>query len=687
MRGPTNCRLSKRDMPIEVSLPEPQDNADDPRNALLIAALRSHKLLEVKSWRLSKESPLPGRLLQGCRLHVMSAADLFLLETPTWGPDLVDVPFVSPSNEYRALLMTRGLVAGAHSCEMAVSDALSELCAVHNASASVGVPSFSDGDGTDDLRTRLLDSFGVSVTSTSAARLATCSQGGRGLVSTRPLCTGETVVRLPAHALLSVSTARSCPVLGPLVPLIDEGAWTEHVVTILLLLHERSKGRASKWVAWLRALPRDMHNLCSWPPPEAALLRGCDAYWRAHASREELREIRAALLPRLRSAAAATATTAAHSASRAPAAHSASRGPADGGTTGSGGANADPFPEASYTLELWVWARSIIETRAIALPAALPGLPAGSLVLAPVIDFANHAAAAELELHVEAPSTITASIATAATTETDGAAAATAMAEADGGRECGALCLRTVCGVPAAGRQLHLSYGAFDAEALLEHHGIVEAAPGYATLRVPLRLTPCAEAEEDDALLASLMMILQHMGLSMDDCVLAEPSPPPPLLQSVSALELPREAERPPPEAAAAPPHALPSRLLGVARLCCITCAEQLTNLPVALADLQALSPANEAAAIALLRTRCEELLCTERDALEDGEAVEVDAPSRGGARMRLGAAAKRARHDSALARRLSRERGELARRFGWRRQRVLSMALEALDGMERGLR
>ena len=56
-----------------------------------------------------------------------------------------------------------------------------------------------------------------------------------------------------------------------------------------------------------------------------------------------------------------------------------------------------------HTEQAWAWARAVIETRALALPTPLGGSGAGALVIAPLIDMANHAQAAQLEVVADDP--------------------------------------------------------------------------------------------------------------------------------------------------------------------------------------------------------------------------------------------------------------------------------------------
>ena len=97
-------------------------------------------------------------------------------------------------------------------------------------------------------------------------------------------------------------------------------------------------------------------------------------------------------------------------------------------------------------------------------------------------------------------------------------------------------------------------------------------------------------------------------------------------------------------------------------------------------ADRQPLSVNNERDAIRLLRGKCVAQLSTERTALgedkaEAGAAAQVQMDQAGSPRAK-----RQRRHQQEID---SEERMAAAKHFGRRRQRVLELALEALDVME----
>ena len=235
---------------------------------------------------------------------------------------------------------------------------------------------------------------------------------------------------------------------------------------MLLLLRERARGRASRWARWLRLLPAAFDNLASWSDAELRPLHGCDCYWQAVAAREEVAALHRSVAARVGAAAAGT-------------------------------------------LAEWRWAYGAVATRAIALPAALGELDAGALVIVPVLDMANHAAAAQLELTVDAAS--------------------------------GELRATTLAAV-GAGTQLFLSYGSLDAEALLLSYGVPPAAAAPLA-PVTLALAPPPALESADDLLAAVLLLLQHMGLPLDGWAGGDGAPLPARLLGTARLLSLRSAD------------------------------------------------------------------------------------------------------------------------------------------------
>ena len=122
---------------------------------------------------------------------------------------------------------------------------------------------------------------------------------------------------------------------------------------------------------------------------------------------------------------------------------------------------------------------------------------------------ANHAAAAQLELTVDAAS--------------------------------GELRATTLAAV-GAGTQLFLSYGSLDAEALLLSYGVPPAAAAPLA-PVTLALAPPPALESADDLLAAVLLLLQHMGLPLDGWAGGDGAPLPARLLGTARLLSLRSAD------------------------------------------------------------------------------------------------------------------------------------------------
>ncbi|GAB5365919.1 hypothetical protein AAMO2058_001099800 [Amorphochlora amoebiformis] len=66
---------------------------------------------------------------------------------------------------------------------------------------------------------------------------------------------GEPLVRIPQSAIMSISTARNCPRVGPL---IDSHNLTEDASLAVHLIVERDKGEKSHWFEYIQTLPLDL---------------------------------------------------------------------------------------------------------------------------------------------------------------------------------------------------------------------------------------------------------------------------------------------------------------------------------------------------------------------------------------------------------------------------------------------
>jgi len=395
---------------------------------------------------VSDAAPLPPDLLSTARLHAMSEAELWAL------PPLdvsSDVPPASAASEWRALTKLRRALCPGSAADLSPSLPAEEVAQLLRALCAVEVEPMPLRRHSSDANARtLLAALGGG----GGERVAVvgCSAGGRGLVAASPIASDEVVVSLPAASLVSGATARAELPAAVVAALEEEGEWSDHLLVMHLLMRERERGAASPLAAWLGLLPRlDGAGVppSAWSDDELEALGGTDAYWTAHAARGELAELRQTLMPRLAPALSAAAAA------------------APGGEGGGSG-----FVERAYSEERWTWAKALLDTRAISLPApAGAGLPGGALVLAPFLDLCNHRCAPNLELAVEG---------------------------SGGGAR---LCLRAVAPV-GEGEQLCISYGRFDAQAMLLHYGM---DPGCcaAPLLLRLSLPPCEALDAEPSLL------------------------------------------------------------------------------------------------------------------------------------------------------------------------------------------
>jgi hypothetical protein len=215
---------------MDITLPL---HAEEGMRAQLEHALASHGL-HGRSFRIGDAAdPLPGPLLSALRLQCMTPAELYLHCGPT--QRLAEgatsaVAFVSAHNEWHALRRAVELTSLCPAAARVAQAALAALC-----ERAIEEP--LQPDPHDGALQEALNVLGGRV----GATLASCRCSGRGLVSSQPLAPGEAAVSLPEAALLSAAAARATPALAPALREVDEGAWTEHVMLMLLLMHERRR--------------------------------------------------------------------------------------------------------------------------------------------------------------------------------------------------------------------------------------------------------------------------------------------------------------------------------------------------------------------------------------------------------------------------------------------------------------
>ena len=160
---------------------------------------------------------------------------------------------------------------------------------------------------------------------------------GRGLVTTERVEKGETLMSLPLLKCLSTASARRSPALAPALAELaaNRAEMSIDAVLALHLLHElHVVGERSHWWPYVSALPKDVGSPLLWAPKELAQLEGSNLVgFRDAVLRGWIAE-RDALFPEL------------------------SR------------AFPDAFPEEHFRTNNWVWAMSIVWSRAAHVPVA-----------------------------------------------------------------------------------------------------------------------------------------------------------------------------------------------------------------------------------------------------------------------------------------------------------------------------
>nr|ADX78230.1 CIA6 [Chlamydomonas reinhardtii] len=181
-------------------------------------------------------------------------------------------------------------------------------------------------------------------------------EGWRGVVATRDLAPGDTVLRVPGRLLMTTRSARADPALAAALsrlaasPDPDDvaaaAALTPHQLLATHLLHEVSKGPESFWHPYLQQLPRSYTSLAHFSADDAAALQLQLAQDVAAAAAERAREEWQGALPLLR---------------------------------------ALGLPKRFALLRSWLWAASTLHSRTM----FLPWCPAGALT--PFGDLHNYA--------------------------------------------------------------------------------------------------------------------------------------------------------------------------------------------------------------------------------------------------------------------------------------------------------
>jgi hypothetical protein len=101
--------------------------------------------------------------------------------------------------------------------------------------------------------------------------------GCRGMVASRAIAAGETILSIPHALLMSFDTAVQCSIIRGVLARAktsDEQLCERQVVALHLLL-EKHKGAGSKWSAFIKSIPDSYGTLEYWSDEEVLLLQVC----------------------------------------------------------------------------------------------------------------------------------------------------------------------------------------------------------------------------------------------------------------------------------------------------------------------------------------------------------------------------------------------------------------------------
>ena len=176
---------------------------------------------------------------------------------------------------------------------------------------------------------------------------------GRGLVTTRPVRAGETLMRIPLAKCLSAASARLSPIGVALASdAARDAAPTTEATLALHLLHELYvRADDSPWYPYLRILPKDIGTPLMWRGRDLAHLEGSNVVGFRDAILRRWGAQRDALFPALTDA------------------------------------FPELFPEEHFRASRWTWAMAIVWSRAAHVPAGARG---ELFVVAPMLDMFNH---------------------------------------------------------------------------------------------------------------------------------------------------------------------------------------------------------------------------------------------------------------------------------------------------------
>ena len=88
-------------------------------------------------------------------------------------------------------------------------------------------------------------------------------QSFSSFLAAEKLLRGDVAVSLPLKYLITADVAAGSPSFGPILEMV-EGLDDEETVLILYIMHERAKGKKSKWNGFLSELPNEFNSTPFW---------------------------------------------------------------------------------------------------------------------------------------------------------------------------------------------------------------------------------------------------------------------------------------------------------------------------------------------------------------------------------------------------------------------------------------
>jgi len=169
---------------------------------------------------------------------------------------------------------------------------------------------------------------------------------GRGVVTTKKVDENETVISVPKNLLINVDVARSHPTLGPI---FEDLHFNDDTILFLFVIYEK-ENQNSFWRPFYDTLPSYFTTSLHYTATELMELEGTNLFDETLQTKQQLQAFRDYLFPEL--------------SNQFP----------------------DIFPETTFSWENFLWARSLLDSRAIQLK--IDGVIKSNLV--PMADMINH---------------------------------------------------------------------------------------------------------------------------------------------------------------------------------------------------------------------------------------------------------------------------------------------------------